>query len=56
MRARGGVEFKVRWRGCGPSHDTREPISAFVQRINTPFIEYLGRHRTKLQGSSDPGD
>ena len=32
--APGGLEFKVRWRGYGPSHDTWEPVSSFVPRIN----------------------
>ena len=36
--ARGEMEFKVRWRGYGPSHDTREPVSSFVPRVNTPFM------------------
>ena len=28
-----GLEFKVRWRGYRPSHDTWEPVSSFVPRI-----------------------
>ena len=38
--APGGLEFKVRWQGYGPSHDTSEPVSSFVPRINTPFMDY----------------
>ena len=49
--APGGVEFKVRWRGYGPSHDTWEPVSSFVRRIITPFMEYVRRNKTKLQVS-----
>ena len=45
------VEFKVRWRGCAPSHDTWEPVSSFVPRINTLFTEYIRRHKTKIQVS-----
>ena len=38
----------MRWRGFGPSHDTLEAISSFVPRINTPFMVYVRRHKTKL--------
>ena len=47
----GGVDFKVRWRGYGPSHDSWEPVSSFVPRINTPFMEYVRKHKTKIQVS-----
>ena len=43
-----GLEFKVRWRGYGLSHDTWEPVSSFVPRINTPFMGYIRKHKTKL--------
>ena len=49
--ARGAVEFQVRLRGYGPYHGTWEPVFFFVPRINTPFIEYVRRHRTKLEVS-----
>ena len=49
--APGGVEFKIRWQGYGPSHDTWEPVSSFVPRINTPFMEYVRRHKVRLQVS-----
>ena len=49
--APGGVEFKVRWRGYGPSHDTWETFSSFVPRINTPLMEYVRRHKTRIQVS-----
>ena len=49
--ASGGLEFKVRWRGYGPSHDTWEPVSLFVPRIDTPFMDYIRIHKTKLHVS-----
>ena len=42
------VEFKVRWRGYRPLHDTWEPVSSFVLWFNTPFMEHLRRHKTQL--------
>ena len=37
------------WRDCGPSHDTWGPVSSFVPRMNTPFMEYVRRHKTKIE-------
>ena len=47
----GGLEFKVHWRGYGPSHDTWEPVSSFMPWINTPFMNYIRRDKTKLHVS-----
>ena len=49
--APGGLEFKVRWQGYGLSHDTWEPVSSFVPRINTPFMDYIRKHKTKIHVS-----
>ena len=43
--APGGQEFKVRWRGYAPSHDTWQPVSSFVPRINTHFMDYIRKHK-----------
>ena len=49
--AAGGLEFKVRSRGYGPSHDTWEHVSSFVPRIDTPFMDYIRKHKTKIHVS-----
>ena len=49
--APGRVDFKVRWKGYGPSHDTREPVSSFVSRIDTPFMEYLNKQKKTIRVS-----
>ena len=36
---------------AAPHHDTWEPISSFVPRINTPFMEFIRKHRVQLQVS-----
>ena len=46
--APGGLEFKVRWLGFGPSHDTWEYVSSLVPRTNTPFMDYIRQHKAKL--------
>ena len=52
--APGGLEFKVRWRDYGPSDDTWELVSSFVPRIDTPFMDYIRKHKTKLHVSDSP--
>ena len=47
--ASGGLEFKMRWRGYQTSHDTLGPLSLFVLWIDTPVLEHVRRHKTKLQ-------
>ena len=37
--------------GYGPSHDTWEPISSFVPRVNTQFMEFVRKHKIPLQVS-----
>ena len=49
--APGGLEFKVHWRGYGPSHHTWEPVSSFVPRSNTPFMDYIRKHKTRIHVS-----
>ena len=46
-----GLEFKACRRGYGLSHDTWEPVPSFVPRINTPFMDYIRKHKTKLHVS-----
>ena len=50
--APGSLEFKVRRRGYGSSHDTWEPVSSFVRRINTPFMDYIRKHKDKIHVSN----
>ena len=38
-------------RGYGLFHDTWEPVSSILPRVNTPYMEYVCRHKTKLQVS-----
>ena len=39
----GGIEFKVKWKGYGKSHDSWVPPSSFVPRINKVWQAYLGQ-------------
>jgi hypothetical protein len=45
----GGLEFKVRWKGYGRSHDRWEPPSSFCPRITTVWQQYLAKHNIGLQ-------
>ena len=38
-----GIEFKVKWKGYGKSHDSWVPPSSFVPRINKVWQAYLGQ-------------
>ena len=49
--APGGLEFKFCWRGYEPLHDTWKPVSSFVPRINTAFMDYIRKHKTRLHVS-----
>ena len=42
----------MRWRGYGLFHDSWDPVCSFVPRINTLFMGYVRRHKTKLQVSN----
>ena len=46
--APGGLQFMVCLRGYGPSHDTWEPVTSFMPRIYTPFMDYIHKHKTKI--------
>ena len=48
-RVPGGIEFRVKWRGFGKAHDSWEPASAFVPRMNTVWKEYLSQKGVNLQ-------
>ena len=39
----------MRWRGYGPSHATWEPVSSFVRRNHTRFIDYVCKRKTKVK-------
>ena len=57
--APGGLEFKVRWRGYGPSHDTWEPVSSFVRGSILPSWSTSASTRPRSTfrlGSTHPGD
>ena len=47
--APGGLDFKLRRRGYGPSHDTWEPVSSFMPWINTSCMDYIRKHKTNLR-------
>ena len=49
--APGSGKVMVRCRGYGPPHATREPISSFVPRINTPFMDYVRKQKGTIQVS-----
>ena len=38
-----GIEFEVKWKGYGKSHDSWVPPSSFVPRINKLWQAYLGQ-------------
>ena len=46
------MEFRwpsLGWQGLSP--DTWEPVSSFVPRINTPLMDYIRKHKTKIHVS-----
>ena len=56
--APGGLEFKVRWRGYGPSHDNWEPVSSFVPRVSLHGVHPQAQDQDPRLGlgSTHPGD
>ena len=44
----GGRLHKVRWKGFAASRDSWEPLSSFVSRYTTVWMEYLRRENISL--------
>ena len=49
------LEFKARWRGFGPRHDTWEPASSFLPNYNELWLAYLRKHNLQVAAPANLG-